>query len=366
MLFGAMVITTIGRLAVVSSELCWEVAPPIVLLTVSYGIGLACWERLRPAIRHAWLTALLILWCWACWILPAHLAAGYAWLVVPLAVLALRMFGEYRAVAVVALITAALVVCLVRVGSGLRLDLLAPPVAAVWTTVGLYRMQQRLVGELRAAHGEPARQQREAGRLAERARIARDLHDAVAQELAGNRMLLQAADRDWDRRPEAARRQVRVVSEALGASLAETRSIIDDLTPPTLERAGLVAAVRELCSRNHDGAPQIVFATRGEPGEPATDRATALLRVVQGLLANAVEHAGATNIWITLDHRREVITVEVRDDGVGFDSVAASAAGRGFGLAAVRERLAAFGGGCVVHSALGQGTRVLATLPTGA
>lgn len=344
---------------------------------ISYGAGLALWERMSIRGRHLWLGLLLVLWCWISWFLPANLAFGYAWLAIPLAILALRMFTDGAAIVVVGLITALLVVCLVRATEGFRLDLWAPPVAVVWASVALYRGQQRLVHELRRTRDELARQQREAGRLAERARIARDLHDSLVQELAGNRMLLQAAERDWDQQPEAARVQVHTVSEALGASLADTRSIIRDLTPPALKRDGLTAVLRELCIRRGaaDGAPQVVFQTRGEPRGVHPDEAAVLLRVVQGLLANAYEHAGAAHVWITLHYRDDdTINVEVRDDGVGFDLASLDtrtpdalnvADGRGFGLAAVRERLAGYGGTCVVESAHGQGTRALATLPTG-
>jgi signal transduction histidine kinase len=370
----AVVVGTLTRLSQVASERCWSVAPPTVLLMISYGTGLAVWDRMSVRGRHVWLGSLLVLWCWISWVLPANLAFGYAWLAVPLAILALRMFTDRAAVVAVGLITVLLVVCLVRTTGGFRVDLLAPPAAVVWAVVALYRGQQRLVLELGQARDELARQQREVGRLAERARIARDLHDTLAQELAGNRMLLQAAERDWDQQPEAARKQVHAVTEALGASLADTRSIIRDLTPPALERDDLTAALRELCTRNGAAdAPQVAFRTRGEPRGVRPDRSAALLRVVQGLLANAYEHAHAAHVWITLDHRDDnAITVEVRDDGVGFDlaslgtgspGVDNAAGGRGFGLAAVRERLAAYGGTCLVESVRGRGTRVRATLP---
>jgi signal transduction histidine kinase len=373
----AVVVGMLTRVAQVATELCWSVAPPAVLLMITYGAGLALWERMSLRGRHLWLGLLLVLWCWIAWFLPANLAFGYAWLAVPLAILALRMFTDGAAVLVVGLITALLVACLVRATEGFRLDLWAPPAAVVWAAVALYRGQQRLVHELRRTRDELARQQREAGKLAERARIARDLHDSLVQELVGSRMLLQAAERDWDRQPEAAKSQVHTVTEALGASLADTRSIIRDLTPPALKRDDLTAALRELCIRKGaaDGAPQVLFQTCGEPRGVHPDEAAVLLRVVQGLLANAYEHARAAQVWITLQYRDDdTITVEVRDDGVGFDVASLGAGpqsasnlggGRGFGLTAVRDRLAAHGGTCVVESAHGRGTRVLATLPTG-
>ncbi|MFF6782904.1 ATP-binding protein [Streptomyces sp. NPDC012510] len=195
------------------------------------------------------------------------------------------------------------------------------------------------------------------------------MHDTLAQELAGSRMLLQAADRDWDRRPDLARTQVRTVVDALGANLAETRTIISDLTPPALEHDDLATALRTLCARDTAAPSRVVFRTEGEPGDLPRDRAAALLRVAQGLLANACEHARARHVLVTLDHRDDrTVTVEVQDDGVGFDAAVATAGPgeRGLGLTAGRERLGALGGSLTVRSAPGRGTLARASLPVDA
>lgn len=366
----AVVLGTLTQLVDQSSAVCWSVAPPVVLLATGYGLGLGLWDRMGVRVRRVWFGLLLGLWAWISWVLPAGLAGGYTWLAVPLAVLALRMFGDRAALAAVGLITALLVACFLRIEGTLDPDLVAPPAAAVWVTVALYRRQQWLVQELGRTRDELARQQLEAGRLAERSRIARDLHDTLAQELAGNRMLLQAAERDWERRPELARKRVRAAAEALGASLADTRSIIRDLTPPSLANGDLVAALRELCTRkgSADGLPRIAFGTLGVSRDVPPERAAALLRIAQGLLANACEHARAAHVWVTLDRRdAEAVSLEVWDDGVGFDAASPRTGGmrdgRGFGLAACRERLAAYGGTLTVDSSPGIGTRVRASVP---
>lgn len=369
LVFLVAVAGTLVRLVELNNELCWSVAPPMAVLALLYAAGPAPWARLGRAGRPVWFGLLLLLWSWVAWVLPAPLTFGYAWLAVPLAVLALRMPTRAERAAALGVLTALLMAALVRAGGGLDPDLLAPPVTAMWATVLLYRGQQRLTRELADTRGELARRQREAGRLAERARIARDLHDTLAQELAGSRMLLQAAERDWDRRPEAARRQVRLVTDALGDHLAQTRGIIDDLTPPALARDGLEAALRELTARTGSaaGAPGISFSAENPPAALPVEQAVALLRVTQSLLANACEHARATHVHVTLIQGGTVAAVEVRDDGVGFEQEpvrsAASGDGRGFGLAGARERLGALGGTLTVDTAPGHGTRVRATLP---
>ncbi|WP_149830728.1 sensor histidine kinase [Streptomyces tailanensis] len=367
LVFLTVAIGGLLRLVQLNAALCWQFVPLIVLLAGGYVGGLARWERLGWWGRPVWLGALLALWSWITWGMPAPVAAGYVWLALPLAILALRMFTDRTAIAVVGVITVLLVLSVARVAGTLHPELVAPPAAAVWATVALYRSQQRLLAQLRHTRAELARGQREAGRLAERARIARDLHDTLAQELAGSRMLLQAADRDWDRRPDLARTQVRTVVDALGANLAETRTIIRDLTPPALEHDDLAAALRSLCARATGTPARVLFRTEGEPGELFPDKAAALLRVAQGLLANAREHARARHVWVTLEHGDDAtVTVEVRDDGKGFDVASAISPGpddRGLGLIAGRERLRALGGSLTIRSAPGHGTLARATLP---
>ncbi|WP_019074705.1 sensor histidine kinase [Streptomyces hokutonensis] len=367
LVFLVAVVGTLVRLFELNHELCWRIAPPTAALALLYAAGLARWDRLGSWAQPAWLGLLLLLWSWVAWNLPAQLTLGYAWLAVPLAVLALRMPTRAARATGLGILTALLVASLLRAADGFDPDVLAPPVAALWATVFLYRAQQRLTRELAATRGELARQQQEAGRLAERARIARDLHDTLAQELSGSRMLLQAAERAWDRRPDVARRQVRAVTGALGEHLAQTRGIIDDLTPPLLARDGLEAALRDLCARTGSaaGAPQITFRTEHEPCSLRTDQAVALLRVTQGALANACEHARARHVHVTLTYGdRTTAAVEVLDDGVGFDMTAPllTGSGRGFGLAAARDRLAVLEGTLHIDSEPGQGTRVHAAL----
>ncbi len=369
LLFLTVVVGGAVRLADLNRALCWQLVPLVALLAAGYVAGLALWDRLGRWGRPLWLGALLALWCRVSWEMPAPAATAYTWLVLPLAILALRMFTGRTAVAVVGVITGPLVLLIARASGTVHPEQLLPPVAALWATVALYHAQQRLLGELRRTRAELARNQREAGRLAERARIARDLHDTLAQELAGSRMLLQAADRDWDRRPDLARTRLRTVVDALGTQLAETRTVISDLTPPALEHADLATALHSFCARTTTTPSRVVFRTEGEPGGLPRDRAAALLRVAQGLVANACEHARARHVWVTLDHRDDTaVTVEVRDDGVGFDPAATPAGpgDRGLGLPAGRERLDALGGSLTVRSAPGRGTLARASLPVGA
>ncbi|MEU3986318.1 sensor histidine kinase [Streptomyces sp. NPDC026672] len=369
LVFLVAVAGTFVRLVRLNSGLCWSVTVPTTALAVVYVFALSRWDRAHDTTRLVWFSALVALWSWVAWIIPVPLAAGYAWLSVPLAVLAMRMRGARLRTAATGAVTVLLLAALARVNGGADPEVLAPPLAALAATVVLYGAQQRLTRQLTETRGELATQQRTAGRLAERGRIARDLHDTLAQELAGSRMLLQAAERDWDRRPDQARRQVRAVAEALGAHLAETRTIIGDLTPPALERDGLEAVLSDLCARTAGtaGAGRVSFRRERAPYPLATERAVVLLRVTQGLLANAREHARASRVEVVLTYGDDrTVTVEVRDDGRGFTSSGGEvpSGGRGYGLKGARERLEGLGGVLTLDSTPGRGTTVRATLPS--
>jgi signal transduction histidine kinase len=365
------------RLEQLRIGLCWDIVTVSGLLAVVYAGGLAAGDRLGRYGRPVWVGALLALWTALVLLAPGSLTAAYAWCAVPLACAALRVLGPRTAGVAVAVLSLVLAAQLKRSAGQFDLEFALIPVAAVWGTVALYRAQQRdaaerlrLVEELRGTRDVLARQQREAGVLAERTRIARDLHDTLAQELAGGVMLLQAAERDWDARPDVARTRVRAVADGLHANLAETRRIIRDLTPSAVDEAGLEGALRLLCARAQaeGAAARVRFRSRGAP-RPAVDGRTAatLFRVAQSTLANVREHARAGNVLVTLHGHADRVELEVRDDGAGFDTgrgAFASGPGRGLGIPAARTRLRECGGDLEVASAPRRGTWVRATVPT--
>ncbi|MET7702198.1 sensor histidine kinase [Streptomyces sp. NPDC005485] len=376
LVFFVVVGAAVVRLTALRSALCWDMVIVSGLLAMVYAGGLAVWDRLGPRGRSAWALTLLLLWAILILLVPAPLTSAYAWCAVPLACAALRALGRRTAVVAVAAITVVLGSQLVVATGGFDPEMALIPVAAVWGTVALYRAQQRdaterrlLLERLHRTRDVLAEQQRRAGVLAERTRIARDLHDTLAQELAGSLMLLQAAERDWEQRPGVARTRVRAVADGLDAHLTETRRIIDDLTPSAVAEAGLEGSLRLLCAQaGRDGtAARVRFESTGDL-LPALDEqaATTVFRVAQGTLANVREHAHAANVLVTLHHHADRVELDVRDDGAGFDPAGdreVTRPTRGFGLPAARARLLDCGGDLRVTTAPGRGTRVRAVVP---
>jgi signal transduction histidine kinase len=208
----------------------------------------------------------------------------------------------------------------------------------------------------------------------ERSRLARDLHDALIQRLFSLNLTLEAAASTAvgdDPAPtlEALARARGLVDSAL----AELRTLIFELRPPALEADGLVGALRkhaELLSRAH-GLPVTVVDAR-PPGVDTSgpDAGRVLWRVAEEALSNALRHAGASAVTVTVtveaDGRAGGRTVlVVADDGVGFDPEARSIAARRLGLVSMRERVEAAGGTFEILSAPGRGTTVRASVPNG-
>lgn len=377
LVFFVVVGSALVRLAERNIALCWDMVALSALLATAYAAGLALGNRLGPLARHLWVAVLIALWAWLVLLTPAPLTLAYMWCAVPLACVALRTLGRRSAGVAVGTVLLVLVGQLTWSAGGFDAELVLIPVAAVCGTVTLYRAQQRdaaerqrLLDELRGTRDVLAREQRRAGVLAERARIARDLHDTLAQELSGSLMLLQAAEREWERRPDAARTRVRAVADGLDVSLSETRRMIRDLTPSVLAEEGLQGSLRLLCLRaEQDGTARLVrFRATGVHRPELDDQAaTALFRVAQGMLANVREHARASSLLVTLRHGTDRVELDVRDDGVGLDLARvdgpSAPVDRGFGLPAARARLREYGGDLTVEAVPGRGTRIRATVP---
>jgi signal transduction histidine kinase len=200
--------------------------------------------------------------------------------------------------------------------------------------------EQRLRGALAAAE-------------AERARWARELHDETLQGLGALRLLLVSARRSGDAQ------HVGVAVERLEEEIDGLRGLIRDLRPAALDDLGLGPAIEGLAERAGRREGLDVIADVTLPDRLPSEMETAVYRIVQEALTNAVRHAGATAVHISVDVRDGAIHAEVRDDGRGFDP---GAPADGFGLTGMRERVALLRGELEIASSE-SGTYVAAALP---
>ncbi|WP_405454727.1 sensor histidine kinase [Streptomyces achromogenes] len=344
-----------------------------VLLAVLYVLGPALGTRPTPR-RLGWLGLVV-----AAWALLVVLAPSFAWCAVPLFYTGLRTLPPRAAIPLVALLTALAVAAQLSLAGWADPNvLLAPPaVAAVATTVFVVMQRQAarrdaLIADLVRTRRELAATERREGTLAERERLAREIHDTLAQGLSSQRMLLQAADRLWDSAPGTARDHVRTAAAIAERSLAEARRFVHDLTPADLaEGGGLLRALNAVAERETTPDLTVRVHTEGSPPAPLPAPVeSALLRIAQGALANVREHAAATTATLTLTCLDDQIVLDVTDDGRGFDprTTAAARPGsadgeRGHGLPAIRARLRQLGGTLTIESAPGEGTALSAAIP---
>ncbi|QWF79366.1 sensor histidine kinase [Amycolatopsis sp. CA-230715] len=206
---------------------------------------------------------------------------------------------------------------------------------------------------------------REAGVLDERQRMAREIHDTLAQGLTGIITQLHAADRARDD-PERWQRHLDQVHALAKESLTEARRSVRAMRPEPLAAARLPDAIADLARRwsESSGVP-VAVETTGEPRSLLPELEIAVYRVAQEALTNIEKHAGATKTGVTLSYLDDVVLLDVRDDGTGFTPGECGPArdGSGFGLEGMRQRVARVSGTVVVESSPGEGTAVSAQIP---
>lgn len=326
--------------------------------------------------------------CWlavlgALWLVLLALSPDGLWVAFPLYFLQLHLLPMRWGLPAVVVTAAAAITSFLVHGQAVTPGTFIGPVlgaaVAVATVFGydaLFRESERrreLIEELVSTRADLAAAERTAGTLAERERLAREIHDTLAQGLSSIQLLLRAAERTLE--PDApAASLVHQAREAAQDNLAEARRFVRALTPPDLENGSLAAALERLSARTTDSALTVQFAVSGTPVELPTPYEVALLRTAQSALANTVQHAGARRAEITLSFMDTSVSLDVVDDGHGFSpglrpaasdntSPDSATGSGGFGLPAMRSRARSLGGTLSVESAPGQGTAVALTLP---
>ncbi|GLW64499.1 hypothetical protein Arub01_27430 [Actinomadura rubrobrunea] len=204
--------------------------------------------------------------------------------------------------------------------------------------------------------------------VAERNRLARELHDAVAQKLFSLRLTAQAAAALAERDPARCVRELAQVERLAADALAELRAVIFELRPADLAD-GLAASLRkhvEVLDRAYDA--DVRFTMDGGAVALPEEHEAVVFRIAQEALYNALRHASARTIEVRLRTEDGAVVLEVADDGVGFDPGAASAKNGGephggLGLASMRDRALSIGGALAIDAAPGTGTVVRLEVP---
>ncbi|MGW6444127.1 sensor histidine kinase [Lentzea sp. NPDC055074] len=281
-------------------------------LGVVYPAGVR-WTRALPVVLAVWL---VLVW----------LAPSFGWCAIPLFFQCLRQLKPRVALPIAGVLTAAVVLAQIRLAATFDWSLVLGPVGVAVLTAAVFFDRARLLHE--------------AGVLEERQRLAREIHDTLAQGFSSINLLLSLGE-------------TTKAAEVARENLGEARRFVRDLSPI---HGTLVEALHRL-------VPHV--EVDGDPYALSVQTEVALLRVAQGAVANVFEHSGAGRVAITLSYLGDAVSMDVVDDGRGFDPAQVRTAhGRGYGLASIRGRITELGGTVSVESAPGEGTAVAVTVPT--
>jgi len=229
------------------------------------------------------------------------------------------------------------------------------------------RQLQRQIAECERAEQTVQKEQRLLRHLLDlqerdRKLIAYEIHDGLAQQLAGAQMAFQSLRHWQDRDPDEVQHQVNQALGLLDQSLTEVRRLIGGLRPPILDELGIVAAIDYLVHevQSREGV-QAEFAHKTGFKRLAAPLEAVIFRIVQESLTNACRHSQTDKIRVKLVEHDDGVRVEVRDWGVGFDPEQVEQ--NRFGLQGIRERARLFGGRATIDAAPGRGTRIAVELP---
>jgi signal transduction histidine kinase len=371
LLVAALLALAAGRALIeqVPHRVAVVAASAVLAAVYAAGPALLRGRRSRPA-AVMWMTALT-----AVWLLLLGLTPDGVWLAFPLFLMQLHLlparWGTFAVAATTVAAVAGVVLHQRAVTPGAVIGPVIGAAVAVATVLGyqtLYReseQRRQLIEQLTATRADLAAAEHTAGVLAERERLAREIHDTLAQGLSSIQLLLRAAQRALPGQLDVVAGHVEQARQTAQDNLAEARRLVRALSPPALEAGSLPAALQRLCATTGARSGLAVhFHLDGTAVPLPTTFEVALLRIAQSALANAVRHARATRAEVTLSYMEYHVALDVVDNGVGFDPDAQAAlrgGHGGFGLAAMRARAAELGGTMTVESTRGQGTALAVT-----
>ena len=394
--FALLLAVAVGRMLLMA-PLSWKSAAALLLsavLAAVYVVGTVAEKRASDGVRRrrglrfdperhglAWLGVATGLWA-----LLLLLSPDFSWLAFPLFFLQLHLLPLRPALLTVAVTTAAVVAAQWAHAQEFHAAmLLGPLIGAAFAVImalayqALYAevtSQGEALDELRRTRAELARSQREQGVLEERERLAREIHDTLAQGLASIVLMSRSARGALESgNLETVRGRLDTVEDTTAENLSEARRFVRDLREPEDARGSLAERLARACRSGQERAAAqgrelaCSFRLEGDPVPMPAPYEVAVLRAVQATLANVLQHADASRAVVTLAFLGGDITLDIFDDGRGFDADAERARsgprrdGTGYGLISIADRVQALGGSLDVESAPGEGTAVGIRLP---
>lgn len=239
---------------------------------------------------------------------------------------------------------------------------IAAPVIGITIMTSMRQREKlaALVAELAATRAESARLSRQAGAAAERERLAREIHDTLAQGFTSIVALAQAVEPELETDTAAAKRHVELIRTTARENLAEARAMVAELTPTALHDGSLSAAIKRQCDRlSAETGIDATLRVDGEVAETGMAADVVLLRATQEAFANIRKHAQASAVTVALAPVERGVRLSIADNGIGLTDEHTE----GFGLRGMRARAAQVGGTMSVTPTPGGGTTVTVEVP---
>lgn len=335
------------------------------------------------SVKLRWLTALWLVLITSLWVSLMTLSSGFTWTVFPLLFLYLYLLPLLGGLIAVVLLTVFALIYPVFSGEAELTPggIIGPVLGALIAVIiflaykGLYDDAVRhahIAQQLRATRSELAQTQHEAGRLEERERLAREIHDTLAQGLSSIVLMSRAAPSTLESADtQTTAEALKVIETSVQSNLDEARRFIKDLSSPALDMSLTDSLQRLVIGLNQQAEAQqsglvVEFSSDVQDGERLVSEATAqeLLRIAQGALSNVVTHAHASRAVLTFNIWDQLLTLDVFDNGIGFDPTQVTPQeGKGYGLVSLRSRAENLGGQLSLEQAEPSGTILTVQVP---
>lgn len=236
----------------------------------------------------------------------------------------------------------------------------------VWISaiVGQSAHRRDLIKQLEQTQADLVAAEYHSGILEERQRLAREIHDTLAQGFTSIVMHLEAADQARSGDPDTLKKHLDRARETARTSLDQARRVVHDLRPDLLEHFSLPDALKRLTDRwseTTDIKATTIITGELIPLHPNIE--VILLRAAQESLNNIHKHAQATTVQLTVSYMEDVIILDVKDNGIGLNHAPKSPLSGGYGLRAMKERVKPYGGSVELESDPREGTTVVVTIP---
>jgi signal transduction histidine kinase len=224
--------------------------------------------------------------------------------------------------------------------------------------------RRELIEQLEATRAELAAAERREGILQERARLAREIHDTLAQGFISIITHLEASEQNLSENMAQSRHHLTQAKEMARCGVSQARRVVQDLRPEVLEKSPLPEAIKRVVQGwTQQSGIQAQTTITGTHNHLHPEAETTLIRAVQEALANVQKHAQASSVQVTLSYMDDVLMLDVQDNGIGLENAPPPSNGGGYGLTAMRQRISQVGGSLTVESEPGEGTTVVVQLP---